>query len=105
MLTLPNADTLSLHNLRLVLRCNERFAEDTFSVRIAVRTPAALRYEEPFLIAVPRGGGLAALMRENAVLYRRHVRLAEAGDYRVTITPMRPLRGVEAVGIDLVKNE
>ncbi|MDE5622022.1 MAG: hypothetical protein K2K30_04585 [Alistipes sp.] len=105
VLTLRNADTLSLHDLRLFLRCDERFAEDTFSVRIAVTTPSVLRYEEPFLIAVPRDTGPAALMREHVVPYRRRIRFAEAGDYRISITPLRPLRGVEAVGIDLVKSE
>lgn len=105
VLTLPNADTATLRDLQLFLRCDDRFAEDTFSVRIAIKTPSGLRCEEPFLVAAPRSNGPAALLREHRIPYRRRIRLAEAGDYRVSIAPLRPLRGVEAVGIDLSTSE
>ena len=85
-IVLANADTTSLRDLTLFLRCNDRFAEDTLTLRIATIAPDSLRFEEPFRLVIP-------------VPYRRHVRFAREGDYRMTIAPTRPVRGIEAVGI------
>ena len=41
----PNADSLARYDATLFLRCNDRFAEDTLTVRIAVTTPDSLRSE------------------------------------------------------------
>ena len=62
-------------------------------------TPDSLRFEEFFRITSPRTNGPAAIAREIAVPYRRRVRFAREGDYRMTIAPTRPVRGIEAVGI------
>ena len=73
----PNADSLARYDATLFLRCNDRFAEDTLTVRIAVTTPDSLR---------------------------RAIRLGRTGDYRFTVTPTRPIRGVEAVGLTIRKD-
>ena len=96
---LPNADTVSLRDAVIFLRCNDRFGEDTLTLRIATTTPDSLRFEEFFRITSPRTNGPAAIAREIAVPYRRRVRFAREGDYRMTIAPTRPVRGIEAVGI------
>lgn len=101
----PNADTLTLRDAAVFLRCNDRFAEDTLTVRIATVTPDSLRFEEPFLLVIPRPEGPAALMREAVIPYRRLIRFPQIGDYRFIVTPVRPVRGVEAVGINLTKSE
>ena len=98
---LPNADTVSLRDAVIFLRCNDRFAEDTLTVRIATVTPDSLRFGEWFLLVFPHPKGPAALMREAAIPYRRRIRLTQHGDYRCSVTPVRPVRGVEAVGVDL----
>lgn len=99
-----NADTTTLRNIDLFLCCNDRFREDSITVRIAVRTPDSLRFEEAFRMVIPRATTTpAALKREIAIPYRRDVRLLCSGNYRITITPERPIRGVEAVGISIVK--
>ena len=61
---LPNADTVSLRDAVIFLRCNDRFAEDTLTVRIATVTPDSLRFGEWFLLVIPHPKGPAALMRE-----------------------------------------
>ena len=96
---LPNADTVSLRDAVIFLRCNDRFGEDTLTLRIATTTPDSLRFEEFFRITSPRTNGPAAIAREIAVPYRRRVRFAREGDYRMTIAPTRPVRGIEAVRI------
>ena len=98
-IVLANADTTSLRDLTLFLRCNDRFGEDTLTLRIATTTPDSLRFEEFFRITSPHTNGPAAIAREIAVPYRRRVRFAREGDYRMTIAPTRPVRGIEAVGI------
>ena len=57
-----------------------------------------------FLLAIPRTPSPAALVREAAVPYRRAIRLGRTGDYRFTVTPTRPIRGVEAVGLTIRKD-
>ena len=99
-----NADTVTLRDATLFLCYNDRFREDTLTVRIATVTPDSLRYEEVFLMAIPRDDGPAALLRETAIPYRRRIRFDRRGDYRCFITPTRPVRGVEAVGIRFEKS-
>lgn len=101
---IENADTTTLRDADLFLRYDERFTEDTLTVRIATVAPDSLRFEEVFLLAIPRSDGPAALTRESLIPYRRHVRLTKTGEYRVIVTPQRSIRGVEAVGIRLSKS-
>ena len=99
-----NADTVTLRDAELFLRYNDRFAEDTLTVRIATLSPDSLRVEESFLLAITRTNGPAALMREASIPYRSRMRLGRSGEYRCRITPVRPVRGVEAVGIRFSKS-
>ena len=103
---LPNADTVTLRDAEVFLRCNDRFAEDTLTLRIATVPPDSLRFEEPFRLVIPRGESRPTpLMREIVVPYRIRMRFAQQGDYRCILTPTHPVRGVEAVGINLTKSE
>ena len=104
-ITLANADTTTLRDIALFLRCNDRFAEDTLTVRIRVRTPDSLQHEEPFVMVIPPAHTPAAISREADIPYRRRVRFDRTGDYHLTITPCRPVEGVEAVGIHIVKSQ
>lgn len=96
---------MSLRDAEVFLRCNDRFAEDTLTLRIATIAPDSLRFEEPFLLVIPRGESPAPLMREVAVPYRIRIRFTQSGDYRCILTPTRPVRGVEAVGVNIEKSE
>ena len=71
----PNADTLAVCDLWLVVRYDAAFA-----------------------------GGPSPLLCDTAVLYRRRAVLRCAGDYRMTIRPCRPVRGIEAVGVTIEKS-
>ena len=104
-LTLANADTTTLRDVNLFLRCNDRFAEDSLTVRIRMRTPDSLQHEEPFVMVIPPAHTPAAISREADIPYRRRVRFDRTGDYHLTITPCRPVEGVEAVGIHIVKSQ
>lgn len=101
VLTLPNEDTLAKYDLELFLRCNNRFAEDTLTLRVETITPDSLRYGEFFCIPFPQTHTPAAVAREAKQLYRRRVLFGQRGSYRLILTPTRPVRGVEAVGATL----
>lgn len=103
-ITLENADTTTLRDLTLFLACNNRFGEDTLSVRIATIAPDGIRFEEQFRLTLPHTDTPSAMMREAAVPYRRRVVFSRPGNYQINITPLRPVRGVEAVGINIVKS-
>ena len=93
-LTLANADTTTLRDVNLFL-----------TVRIRMRTPDSLQHEEPFVMVIPPAHTPAAISREADIPYRRRVRFNRTGDYHLTITPCRPVEGVEAVGIHIVKSQ
>ncbi|HIY68814.1 MAG TPA: hypothetical protein H9828_05310 [Candidatus Alistipes intestinigallinarum] len=101
---MENADTVTLRDAALFVRYDERFAEDTLTVRIAAIAPDSLRFEEAFLLAIPRTKSPAPLTGEALIPYRHRIRLVRAGEYRWCITPVRSVRGVEAVGIRLSKS-
>ncbi len=103
-LILPNTDTLDSYDWQLLVRSDDRIAADTFTLRIAVVTPDSLRFEEPFFVRLPARPVPAAVLSETDIDYRRQVRLSRSGDYRLTICPLYPLRGIEAVGIQTVKS-
>ena len=94
-LTLANADTTTLRDVNLFLRCNDRFAEDSLTVHIRVRTPDSLQHEEPFVMVIPPAHTPAAISREADIPYRRRVLFDRTGDYHLTITPCRPVEGID----------
>lgn len=103
--TIANDDTLARRDLDLFLRCNDRFGEDTLTVHITLLTPDSLRFGEPFLLTLRHDRRTAALASEAVIPYRRRVRFGRTGDYRIRITPARPVRGVESVGIHIKTSE
>lgn len=104
-LLVPNTDTLMRRDLTLYLRLDERFAEDTLTLRVTTLTPDSLRCEETVLFTAPREATPAALKRIAEIPYRRRAVLARTGDYRMILTPSRPVAGVEAAGIHIEKSQ
>lgn len=100
-----NTDTLSLRDVSLFVRSNDRFAGDTIPLQIVFITPDSLRFEERFTLCAPRTEVAAALMSETQIPYRLRVQLAREGHYRMQITPLYPVRGIEAIGIHIVKSK
>jgi len=100
----PNADTLAVCDLWLVVRYDAavrgragRSGSDDRRARFAPRDGAFHAAARPLARAV------ADAVRY-AVLYRRRAVLRCAGDYRMTIRPCRPVRGIEAVGVTIEKS-
>lgn len=88
-------------DLEIFLRCNDRFAEDTLTLRIETITPDSLHVEEFLHVPFPQSHTPAAVARETRIPYRRRILLRQCGDYRMILTPTRLVRGVEAAGATL----
>ena len=84
----PNADTLAVCDLWLVVRYDAAFAGGPVDLEVTTVAPDSLRATEPFTLR----------------LARRRAVLRCAGDYRMTIRPCRPVRGIEAVGVTIEKS-
>lgn len=104
-LSIENTDTVTLRDIGFFIRCNDRFTDDTLTVRITTFSPDTLRFEELLPMRLSRVAGPAALACEHLVPYRRRVRFPQMGNYRMTIAPTRRVGGVEAVGIGIVPSE
>lgn len=89
--------------IRLFLRVDDRFRTDSLTVRITTLTPDSLRAEELHRLIIPARPTAAPLQRVVEVPYRRGVELRQQGTYRFDIAPVRPIKGVEAVGMKFIE--
>lgn len=99
-----NADTLAACDLWLVVRYDAAFAGGPVELEVTTVAPDSLCVTEPFTLRLAAGRGPSPLLRDTAVLYRGRAVLRREGDYRMTIRPEEPVRGIEAVGIAIEKS-
>lgn len=99
-----NTDTLTPCDLRMVVRYDAAFAGGPVELEVTTVAPDSLQLTEHFTLCLARSRGPSPLLRDTAVLYRRHAVLRRTGGYRVTIRPEEPVRGIEAVGIAIEKS-
>lgn len=100
-----NEDTLSLRRLSVALRYNHDFQHDTLAVRINVSLPDAGQFSERVVLRLRRNGTQAPVATSESVPYREHSLLAQKGNYIFTISPESPVRGIEAVGVVVEREE
>lgn len=105
LLSFTNSDTTTLRDLHLFVRCNERFEADSLPLRVMLLSPDSLRFEERFVLRTERSELPAARSRVCEAPFRSRVVLPDTGRYRLVIAPATPQRGIEAVGINIVKTE
>lgn len=89
----------SYGELKIFLRTDDRFTEDSLTVRVVTFTPDSLRTEELHRLILPRPKRINALKQILEIPYRRSVRLRHEGTYYFSLTPTRSVAGIEAVGI------
>ena len=76
----PNADTLAVCDLWLVVRYDAAFAGGPVDLEVTTVAPDSLRATEPFTLRLAPSRGPAPLLCDTAVLYRRRAVLRCAGD-------------------------
>lgn len=104
-LLLPNIDTTTLRDISIFIYHTDDFREDSLSLRITTTTPDSLYHREELLFVPHHRRNAVGVSCEDVVTYRREVVFDRQGDYKITITPLRPVKGVAAVGIQLSKSE
>lgn len=104
-ITIDNSDTTTPRDLFLLVRRNGNFMGDTLSLAVDTFTPDSLHFCERADFPVLRTRRAAALRDVVRIPYRRRAILRRQGCYRIAFTPLGPVDGIEAVGIDLVKSE
>lgn len=98
-----NNDTTSLCDIAVALRYNDSFMSDTLSVVIHTSLPDAHQTRERVVLGLDRSYRATALTASQSVGYRENCQLSQRGCYIFTITPCRTVRGIEAVGVEIVK--
>lgn len=103
-LRFENADTASLFDVSLVVRCGSDTDCDRLSLMLEFEAPDSTLFVErrDFPLHVPRKPASASALV--TIPYRRGVHLSQTGVYTVTIKPSTVVRGVEAVGFTFEKN-
>lgn len=100
-----NGDTATLRDLSLVLRSNRSFRADSIRLELFIETPDSMQFTETVGFPVHHPRRAAALRTVDEIPYRRRVVLNRPGTYRITLTPVVPIEGIEAVGINIVKSK
>lgn len=100
-ITVPNSDTLGLYDLSIALRHDGSPAGSVVEMTVRTVTPDSLWTEERIAVSIGDDGRSRSSQHETVCPYRRGVRLSRTGDYRITVTPLRPVKGVVAVGVDM----
>ena len=99
-----NDNTERVVDIAVALRYNDNLESDTLSVTLQTSLPDARQVREELLLHLNREYSAAAVTASETVPYRTNCTLNQSGYYIFTITPSRAVKGVEAVGIELVEN-
>lgn len=97
-LIVDNRDTVSERLISIVLR--HAAVCDSLPLYVEVSTPDTKYYGERFVV-YPHGRNSSIPVTESFA-YRSGSVLSECGYYLFTVWPQTPVRGVEAVGIEIV---
>ena len=98
-------DTLSLHNLAVVARCEAAHAKELLPLRVEVQSPSGVSYAGEVVLtpsARHTGGSFVELSAD----WIEEARFMELGDYHFWIAPSQPSKGVWSVGVrvDRIEN-
>ena len=100
-ITYENSDTEQSRSLAIMLHVNRQFEADGVELEITTFTPDSLRYSEKVALPVDIVWPNRVVDATDVELpYRRGVNLRHKGEYKITITPRQPIKGVVAAGIN-----
>lgn len=102
---IPNEDTTSLRDVRIVLRHDNSFKRESLEVEIVAMRPDSVAYGESFVMHFADDRRSKSALHDVMCAYRGDVLFDMVGDYRISITPKQSQTGILAVGVDIVKSE
>lgn len=90
---LENSDSLSISELRIIVRAQDDYSPLLLPVELSVLTPDSLATSEQLTLIIASG--------ESSLPYRSGVVLRRTGKYNFTFTPLAEARGITAIGIEI----
>ncbi len=105
VVTIENADTLTLRDLSVVIRSNRNFRADTLHLEFTLHTPDSAYFRELLALPMSHPHRPASLCMVDEIPYRHNVILNRFGTYHITLRPLYPIKGIEAAGLNIVRAE
>ncbi len=99
-----NHDTTTLRDISLFVRYSPQIAEDSLHLSLTISTPDSLNYTEQITIYLDPKIEQRGARRVIELPYRKEVLWSSKGLYNITFTPQEEVHGVEAIGVNIVKN-
>ena len=103
VINFDNADTSALYRLDILLVFNEAFDRQSTDFSVTVMAPDSTHLTEQISIPFSHEAYQLGDSYQLNVTYRDSVRLAMEGNYLVSISPERDMKGIRSVGINLTK--
>lgn len=96
-----NKQTESNYDLSIMLHVNRRFKAKELELEITTMTPDSLRYSERVTLPVRFSWEQTSSATSDIdIPYRQSVTLRCEGEYKMVITPLQSVVGVEAAGVN-----
>ncbi|MGN0007813.1 MAG: hypothetical protein ACI35T_06925 [Alistipes sp.] len=100
-LVVDNDDTLSMRRLSFVIRYNADFRADVVGLKVNVIQPDAASFSESVSVYPLHTSSTSSVSTVETITYRESSVLRQRGSYLFTITPLHPVCGIEAIGINI----
>jgi hypothetical protein len=95
-----NNDTVTLRNLNIAIRYNEKMKEVALPLKVTVLTPDSCRFEEVIELPLHHPTTALAVATTESLPYRSQTLLNRRGNYIFSFEPLREISGLEAIGIE-----
>ena len=99
-ITFENSDTLSLRDLNIAIRYNDKLKETILPLKIAVMAPDTRIFEDTIALQLLHPSTALAVSTNESRPYRKEVVLNQKGTYVFSFKPLIEAEGVEAIGIE-----
>ena len=98
-----NDDTVSFRRLAFAIKYNNALRDKAISLDINIIQPDAASFGETVDLYPSHHDTPSVVSSVETIIYRESSVLRQRGNYLITITPLHPVRGVEAIGINIEK--
>ncbi|MFI3282436.1 MAG: hypothetical protein SNG10_02765 [Rikenellaceae bacterium] len=101
---MENHDTLTYRNIEIFARYSPSLVSESTTLTINTMTPDSTSYSEEVTIHFDKSPSQLNASRVVVRPYREGVIWRQRGEYRFEITPVTPVVGIEAIGVNITKS-
>ncbi len=102
-IVMNNSDTSTLRDIELFARYSPSLVDDSVTLSINTISPDSTTYSEELKIYFDSSMNERSASKMGIYPYRRRVVWRQLGSYQIEITPSAHVKGIEAMGINIVK--